>query len=104
MISSNGVQVKKEKDKSIVRAHVLHKTLNLDRLENLSSDDDIYVGNFAIIATRSNVRKRRTTQLRKGLKNFPSCAQVLRKTLNLVNSRCCFAEDNREMCQNLKRT
>lgn len=41
MISSNGVQVKKEKEKFLVCANVLHKTLSLDRLENLTSDDDI---------------------------------------------------------------
>ena len=44
MISSNGVQVKKEKEKFILCANVLHKTLNLERLENLSSVDDIILG------------------------------------------------------------
>ena len=33
-----------------------------------------------------------------------SCAHVLHKTLNLVISRCCFAEDGEEMYKNSKRT
>ena len=33
-----------------------------------------------------------------------SCAHVLEKTLNLVISRCCFAENGKEMYQNVKRT
>ena len=31
--------------------------------------------------------------VRKKLKNFPSCVHVLYKTSNLVISRCCFAEN-----------
>ena len=38
------------------------------------------------------------------MKNSPSCAHVLHKTLNLVISRCCFAEDGKEMYKNIKRT
>ena len=38
------------------------------------------------------------------MKNSRSCAHVLQKTLNLVISRCCFAEDGKEMCKNIKRT
>ena len=33
-----------------------------------------------------------------------SCVHVLHKTLNLVISRSCFAEDGKEMYQNLYRT
>ena len=36
------------------------------------------------------------------MKNSPSCAHVLYKTLNLAISRCCFAKDGKEMYQNLK--
>ena len=36
-------------------------------------------------------------KLRKRMKNSPSGAHVLHKTLNLVISRCCFAEDGRKM-------
>ena len=43
-------------------------------------------------------------KLRKRMKNSPSCVHVLHKTLNLVISRCCFAEDGREVYQNLKCT
>ena len=32
------------------------------------------------------------------------CDHVLNKTLNLVISRCCFAEDGKEMYKNLYRT
>ena len=39
-------------------------------------------------------------KLRKRMKNSPSCVHVLHKTLNSVISRCCFAEDGREMYQN----
>ena len=40
--------------------------------------------------------------LAQGMRYLPSCTQVLHKTLNLVISRCCFAEDGKEM--NLSRT
>ena len=43
-------------------------------------------------------------QVRKKMKNSPSCVHVLHKTLNVVISRCCFAEDSKEMYQNVKRT
>ena len=43
-------------------------------------------------------------KLRKRMKNSSSCVHVLRKTLNWVISRCCFAKDGKEMYQNLKRT
>ena len=36
--------------------------------------------------------------------NLLSCAHVLHKTLNLVNSRCYLAEYGEEMNQNLRRT
>ena len=35
-------------------------------------------------------------------KNLPPCIQVLHKTLNVIISCCCFAEDNKEMNQNVK--
>ena len=38
------------------------------------------------------------------MENSPSCAHVLQKTLNLVISRCCFADDGKEMYKNIKRT
>ena len=43
-------------------------------------------------------------QVMKENENSPSCVHVLRKTLNVVISRCCFAEDDKEMYQNVKRT
>ena len=43
-------------------------------------------------------------KLRKKKKNSPSSVDVLHKTLNVVISRCCFAEDGKEMYQNVKRT
>ena len=42
-------------------------------------------------------------KLRKKMKNSPLSVHVLRKTLNVVISRCCFAEDGKEMYQNVKR-
>ena len=36
-------------------------------------------------------------ELRKKMKNSPPCTHVLHKTLNVVISRCCFAEDSKEM-------
>ena len=36
-------------------------------------------------------------ELRESMKNLPLHAYVLHKTLNLVISRCCFAEDGKEM-------
>ena len=41
---------------------------------------------------------------RKKMKNSPSCVPVLHKTLNVVISCCCFAEDGKGMYQNVKRT
>ena len=38
------------------------------------------------------------------MKSSPSCVHVLQKNLNVVIPRCCFAEDGKEMYQNLKRT
>ena len=43
-------------------------------------------------------------ELRNKMKNSLSCVHVLHKTLNVVISRCCFAEDGKEMYQNVKRT
>ena len=43
-------------------------------------------------------------QVKKENENLPSCVHVLHNTLNLVISRCCFAEDGKEMYQNVKRT
>ena len=42
--------------------------------------------------------------LRQRMKNLPSCAHVLHKTLNLVISHCCLAECGEEMYQTLYRT
>ena len=33
------------------------------------------------------------------MKNSPSCAHALQKTLNLVISRCCFADDGKKSVQ-----
>ena len=43
-------------------------------------------------------------KLRKKMKNSPPCLHILHKTLNVVISRCRFAEDDKEMYQNVKRT
>ena len=69
---------------------------------------------FAIISTRSTFTKMANYpgtklvgvayKLRKKMKNPPSCVHVLHKTLILVILRSCFAEDGKEMYQNLKRT
>ena len=40
-------------------------------------------------------------KFRKKTKDSPSCVHVLHKTLNVVVSRCCFAEDGKEMYQNV---
>ena len=45
---------------------------------------------------------RHGVRVRKGMKNSLSCAHVLHKTLNLVTSLCCFAEDCKEMLPKLK--
>ena len=42
-------------------------------------------------------------KLRKKMKNSPPSVHVLYKTLNVAISRCCFAEDDKEMYQNVKR-
>ena len=42
-------------------------------------------------------------KLRKKMINSPSCVHVLHRTLNVVISCCCFAEDGKEMYQNVKR-
>ena len=70
---------------------------------------------FTIISTRSTFTKMANYagtklvrvayyKLRKKMKNSPPCVHVLHKPLNLVISRCCFAEDGKEMYQNVKRT
>ena len=69
---------------------------------------------IAIISTRSTFTKMANYpgnnlvgvayKLKKRMKNSPSCVHVLHKTLNVVISRCCFAEDVKEMYQNVKRT
>ena len=40
-------------------------------------------------------------KLRQRMKILPSCARILQKTLNLVISCCCFAEDGKEMYSTL---
>ena len=70
----------------------------------------IYLCYFAIISTRSSsteTANHKVTKLvgvafklRKRMKNSLSCVHVLRKTLNLVISRCCFPEVGKEMYQN----
>ena len=62
---------------------------------------------FAIISTRSTLTKMAnypgtklvgvTYKLRKKMKNSPSCVPVLHKTVNVVISRCFFAEDGKEL-------
>ena len=42
-------------------------------------------------------------KLRKKMKNSPSCVPFS-KNLKCGHSRCCFAEDGKEMYQNVKRT
>ena len=73
-----------------------------------------YVYYFAIIPIRSTCRMwvkypgtkliGTTFRYRRIMKNSPSCAHVLRKTLNLVISRRCFGDDGKEMYQNKKCT
>ena len=41
-------------------------------------------------------------KLRKEMKNSTSCVHVLHKTLNVVISHCCFAEEGKEVYQNIK--
>ena len=43
-------------------------------------------------------------KLRKKMKHSPSSVDVLHKTLNLVISRFCLAEDGKEMYQNVNHT
>ena len=40
-------------------------------------------------------------KLIQGIKYLPLCAHGLHKTLNLVSSRCCLAEDGDEKYENL---
>ena len=47
---------------------------------------------------------RTALQFRYKKENSLSCVHVLRKTMNLVISRCCFVEDGKEMYKNLYRT
>ena len=66
---------------------------------------------IAIVSTRSTFTKmanypgtklvRAGYKLRKKMNNSPSCVHVLHKILNLVISRGCFAEDGKEMYQNV---
>ena len=66
------------------------------------------IGRNGVQTETENGKFSRSPQnLRKGrkMKNSPSCAHVLQKTLNLVISRsCCFADDGKEMYKNIKRT
>ena len=69
---------------------------------------------FTIISTRSIFTKMANYsgikllgvayKLKKKMKNSLSCVHVLHKTLNVVISRCYFAEDSKEMYLNVKRT
>ena len=78
-------------------------------LENISSR--LYLYYFAIIPIRSTctmwpnypVTEQVGTafKLRQKIKNLPSCAHGLHKTLNLVISRCCLAEHGEEKYENL---
>ena len=80
-------------------------------LENITSFHLCY---FAIISTPPTCTKTAnypgtklvgvSFELRKIMKNSPSFVHVLHRSLNLVISRCCFAQDGIEMYQNLKRT
>ena len=73
-----------------------------------------HLGYLVIISTHSTFTKIANNpgtklvgvayKLRKKMKNSPSCVHVLHKTLNVVISCCCYAEDSKEMYQNLKRT
>ena len=68
---------------------------------------------LAIISTRSTFTKRASYpgtklvgvayKLGKKMKNSSLSVDVLHKTLKLVISRCCFADDGKEMYQNVKR-
>ena len=80
------------------------------------SYDFLYLFHFCylvIISTRSIStpgelprNQRVACKLSKIMKNSYACCHVLQKALNLVisRSRCCFAEDGKEMYQNIKRT
>jgi len=60
--------------------------------------------NLSNVAEQSGADSVRTTlQFRSKKENSLSCVCVLHKTLNLVIARCCFAEDGKEMYQNLYR-
>ena len=83
---------------------------NDDKKENVTLKSDItlfHLCYFAIISTHSTCKKTANYpgtkligvafELRKRMKNSPSCAHILHKILNLVILRCCFAEDDKEM-------
>ena len=69
---------------------------------------------YAIISTRLTFTKMANypgtklvgvaSKLKKKMKNSPSCVHVLHKTLNVVIPLCRFAEDGKEMYQNVKPT
>ena len=74
--------------------------------ENISL---FHLCNFAIISTRSTFTKMANYpgtklvgvayKLRKKMKKSLSCIHFFHKTLNVVVSCCCFAEDGKEMYQ-----
>ena len=67
-----------------------------------------YFNSFKLFRNGELVRNqigRGGVQVKKENKKFTVlCVHVLHKTLNLVISRCCFAEDDKEVYQNFKRT
>ena len=87
------------------------KTATKTSPENISLFHLFY---FAIISTCSTFTKMAnypgtkleevTCKLRKNMKKSPSCVHVLHNTVNVIISRCCFAEDGKEVYQNVKRT
>ena len=62
----------------------------------------VNLNEYELLAWPSVVGRYTVFKLRRRMKNSQSCVHVLYKTLNLAISHCCFAEDGREMYQNLK--
>ena len=56
-----------------------------------------YFNSFNLYTQTTNYPGTKPFKLRKRMKNSLPWVHVLHKTLNLVISRCCFAEDDKEI-------
>ena len=59
---------------------------------------------FLTVKTITKLNLAHSDKFKIELKKLAVMVHVLRRALNLVISRCCFAEDGKEMFQDLQRT